>query len=239
MQVPTIKIKREGGRGFRLINAFDFDAAIHEPADDEAKAYVAYMEKHGKPELPTEAPWGGVAVNPRKNTDGTFSEPTPMDVRYSNKNRTEFASNHANGKSAAEIRKELGMPDAPVGIVGIIEIPLNWRKMTHEEIIALAERISGHSNLSIKESKMILRDEGRLRANTLKTMRDGLTPEERENLEWQQEPVEEVTEDFDWGSLKTHKHLDAFAEDHNIEVPDGWHTLKISEKQEWLSQNSG
>ena len=40
MQVPTVKVKRDGPKGYRLINKSDFDPARHElfaPPVEEAK----------------------------------------------------------------------------------------------------------------------------------------------------------------------------------------------------------
>jgi hypothetical protein len=53
-----------------------------------------------------------------RNTDGTYSEPTPTDVRYPDKDKTEFANNHGAfvQRSAAEIREAEGIEDAPGGL---------------------------------------------------------------------------------------------------------------------------
>jgi len=53
-----------------------------------------------------------------RNPSGTFSEPTPTDVRYPNKLETEFENNmgaHV-GKSAAQLRETLGLPDQAGGL---------------------------------------------------------------------------------------------------------------------------
>lgn len=53
-----------------------------------------------------------------RNPSGTYSEPTPTDVRYPNKLETEFENNlgaHI-GKSAAQMREQLKLPDEPGGL---------------------------------------------------------------------------------------------------------------------------
>ena len=54
----------------------------------------------------------------QKNPSGTYSMPTPTDIRYPDKNATEFENNHGAflGKSAAGLRKQMGIPDIPGGV---------------------------------------------------------------------------------------------------------------------------
>jgi hypothetical protein len=53
-----------------------------------------------------------------RNPTGTFSEPTPTDVRYPNKLTTEFENNLGAyvGRNAADMRRQYEMPDAPGGL---------------------------------------------------------------------------------------------------------------------------
>lgn len=57
------------------------------------------------------------APKPR-NTSGTFDEPSPMDIRYPNKDGTEFENNHGAfmGTSAAELRDANDMEQKPGGV---------------------------------------------------------------------------------------------------------------------------
>lgn len=89
----------EDGNSYRIINETDFDEAT-------MKLYSGVM------------PHNTVTDLTNRNTDGTFSEPTPTDIRYPNKDNTEFANNHGAfvGKSAAGMREEAGLPDAPGGL---------------------------------------------------------------------------------------------------------------------------
>lgn len=79
---------------------------------------------------PEDVEWedpGGVTMNnpvygvthDGKNPTGTYSEPTPSDVRFPDTNATEFEGNHlmVAGQNAAEQRDALGMEDKPGGIV--------------------------------------------------------------------------------------------------------------------------
>jgi hypothetical protein len=41
--LPTVRVKRDGPKGSRIINLSSFNPEIHEPADDEARALVAHL----------------------------------------------------------------------------------------------------------------------------------------------------------------------------------------------------
>jgi hypothetical protein len=61
-----------------------------------------------------------IGVDPQgRNTSGTFSTPTPSDVRYGDVTTTEFEDNvgHMIPRDAAALRDELGQPQVPGGIV--------------------------------------------------------------------------------------------------------------------------
>jgi len=101
-RIPTVKVK--DGDSYRIINEADFNA--------EGSNYELYAEKgYGQP---TDASVPGDG----RNTDGTFSEPTPSDIRYPDMTQTEFANNHGAflAASAAELRERAGLPDAPGGL---------------------------------------------------------------------------------------------------------------------------
>jgi hypothetical protein len=62
---------------------------------------------------------GGQRHDSTRNPSGTYSEPTPTDIRYPNKDATEFENNHGAfvGRSAAQMREEAGMEDKPGGLI--------------------------------------------------------------------------------------------------------------------------
>lgn len=126
--VETIKIKSDGPKGFRVINRSSFDPKVHKPFDEKVGApSLTPAEQKAADELDArrkaEANRGQAGnASPSdvatRNPSGTFSEPTPTDIRYPDKDATEFENNHGAfvGKSAAGLREEIGMPDAPGGI---------------------------------------------------------------------------------------------------------------------------
>lgn len=98
-------VKIKDGDSYKIINKSDFkdgsDELFHEKGEGEATDRSPGMEAGGK------------------NPSGTFSEPTPTDIRYPNVDATEFENNHGAfvAKSAADLRQERGLPDAPGGIM--------------------------------------------------------------------------------------------------------------------------
>lgn len=126
--LPTIKVKHADGH--MVINESDFDPNKHEPFDDEASKSAEAMKAKAENHPAVQAEEAkrmadanrGVTASPNleggKNPSGTFSTPTPSDVRYPNKDHTEFENNHGAfvGKSAAQMREALGLPDAPGGL---------------------------------------------------------------------------------------------------------------------------
>lgn len=92
----TVAIK--SGDSYAIINKSDFDEKVHVLYDGPRPA--------------------DVVTDLSKNPSGTFSQPTPTDIRFPDKDKTEFENNHGAfvKKSAADIRKEEGMIDAPGGI---------------------------------------------------------------------------------------------------------------------------
>lgn len=47
-QLPVVRVRREGGRGYRLINERDFDPAVHVLYDEAAKV-TGVTEADGSP----------------------------------------------------------------------------------------------------------------------------------------------------------------------------------------------
>lgn len=127
MQLETVKVKADTPKGYRIINRSDYDPNAHKLAEGEADPGVPLNEAEQKladeatARRKIEANRGqasGAGVVSDRNPDGTYSEPTPTDIRYPNKDNTEFANNHGAfvGRSAAEIREAEGMEDKPGGL---------------------------------------------------------------------------------------------------------------------------
>ncbi|MEO6532852.1 MAG: hypothetical protein ABIO06_04670 [Pseudolysinimonas sp.] len=127
----TVKIKHsdDEGNDHLIINKTDFDPAKHDLYDDaqgtddgptdEARKYALDQDA-----MRTYEANRGIPSQPQINADGrnpsgTFSEPTPTDIRYTNKDATEFENNHGAfvNKSAADLRAELGLEDKPGGLI--------------------------------------------------------------------------------------------------------------------------
>ncbi|HEX2554233.1 MAG TPA: hypothetical protein VHL98_11055 [Microvirga sp.] len=130
-QVETIRIK--SGDSFAIINKSDFDPKQHTPFDAEAKEAAGndgltdeerklYAELDAKRKVAGNfGQTGGAGLDATasvKNPSGTYSEPTPTDVRYPDKQATEFENNLGAfvDKSAAQMREARGMEDRPGGI---------------------------------------------------------------------------------------------------------------------------
>lgn len=128
MKVDTIKVKADNAAGYRIINAADFNPKEHKAFDDadgairERNQADAEATEKVMAERKAQANFGQVDGNgldgSGKNPSGTYSEPTPTDIRYPDKDKTEFENNHGAyvAKSAAELRDEKGLPDAPGGL---------------------------------------------------------------------------------------------------------------------------
>ncbi len=127
----TIRIK--SGDSFAIINRSDFDPKQHTPFDAEAAEAASndgltdeerrlYAELDAKRKVAATFGQTGTtgigATAAGKNPSGTYSEPTPTDVRYPDKRGTEFENNLGAfvNKSAAQIREAEGLPDKPGGI---------------------------------------------------------------------------------------------------------------------------
>lgn len=127
------------GDSYAIINKSDFDEKVHklykpgkekaEKQEDNARAdkverlkaaFSDHVDTMTDEQL-TEA-LERVAQGPgndlTRNPSGTFSTPTPTDIRFPDKDKTEFENNHGAfvGKSAAQIREAEGLPDAPGGL---------------------------------------------------------------------------------------------------------------------------
>jgi hypothetical protein len=100
--IPTVKVQHNmgGQKGYQVINESDYDPKVHKLYKGDGEGADATTEDAGR------------------NASGTFSEPTPTDIRYPDKDTTEFENNHGAfvDKSAAELREEKGLPDAPGGL---------------------------------------------------------------------------------------------------------------------------
>lgn len=129
MRVDTIKIKADNAAGYKIINAHDFNAKADKPFDDEAQAYIKERNLADGAETDKLADerraqgnygqvnGGGLDASGR-NPSGTFSEPTPSDIRYPDKDLTEFENNHGAfvATSAPDLRAANGLADAPGGL---------------------------------------------------------------------------------------------------------------------------
>jgi hypothetical protein len=101
--VPTVRVKTGDG-DYKIVNRAD---------------YLRDPHAHGELIKGGEDQEQGIhAGASERNPSGTFSEPTPTDIRYPNKDATEFENNHGAfvRKSAAQMRDDLDMPDAPGGL---------------------------------------------------------------------------------------------------------------------------
>lgn len=136
--IETVAVK--SGDSYAIINKSDFDEKVHklytgkEKAEKKGETDNARAEKIDRlksafsdhvdtmtDEQLSEA-LDRVAQGPAndltRNPSGTFSTPTPTDIRFPDKDKTEFENNHGAfvGKSAAQIREAEGLPDAPGGL---------------------------------------------------------------------------------------------------------------------------
>lgn len=175
--VETVKVKREGGKGYKLINKSDFDPRKHKLVsggkvgddgltEDERQQLAELEAKRRREANRGQVDGGGFGEG--RNTSGTFSEPTPTDIRFPDKNATEFENNHGAfvDKSAAGLREDMGLPDAPGGIepVSDVEIPEDWASLHWQKQVKLAEEIGGKSGLSAGEAREVIEAEVKRRA---------------------------------------------------------------------------
>jgi hypothetical protein len=99
--VPTVRVRTDDGQ-YKIINRKDYNekehGAIIKGGEDQEQGLFAGASD--------------------RNPSGTYSEPTPTDIRYPDKDATEFENNHGAfvNKSAAQMREEKGMEDAPGGL---------------------------------------------------------------------------------------------------------------------------
>jgi hypothetical protein len=127
----TVKVKHsdELGNDHLIINRSDFDPSKHElhgdeipgteaSLSDEEKDVLRKKEVERKAEANRGITGGSTMDTSGRNPSGTFSEPTPTDIRYPNKDETEFENNHGAfvNKSAAQMREDRCLPDAPGGL---------------------------------------------------------------------------------------------------------------------------
>lgn len=95
----TIYVEADNDAGYRLINKDEFDSKT-------MKEYTGPLRGLTPEELRN------------RNSSGTFSEPTPTDIRYPNLRDTEFENNYGAfvGSSAAELREKEGIEQRPGGL---------------------------------------------------------------------------------------------------------------------------
>ena len=136
--VPTVAVKMEDG-SYSIINESDFDPKKH-------TRYEGALPRNTVTDLAN------------RNADGTFSEPTPTDIRYPNKDLTEFANNHGAhvNRSAAEMRKEKELPDAPGGLAPdpvLAEMVEKNKKAEKDAKAAEAKKAENESSSAKSEAK--------------------------------------------------------------------------------------
>lgn len=167
--IETVKIK-SGDGDYAVINKSDFDPDKHKLYDKEQKAETATERKvreeseaKRKYEANRGISGGPAQVDTDRNPSGTYSEPTPTDIRYPDKNQTEFENNHGAfvGKSAAQMREDQGLPDAPGGLNpgSNIEIPDDWKDQPAADRKKLAADISGAEVKTASEADKIIQGE--------------------------------------------------------------------------------
>jgi hypothetical protein len=170
--IETVKVKHPT-RGYAIINKSDYDPNEHKLYDKESKAAVAGddgltdeerdMLAKLEAKRKVDANRGVTKTDPvpadaaDKNPSGTYSTPTPTDIRFPDKQATEFENNMGAfvGKSAADLRAERGLPDAPGGIKPV-EIPPDWESMHWKQQVNLAQEISGQTDLDAAKAREII-----------------------------------------------------------------------------------
>ena len=206
MNTDTVKVQREGGKGYSIIDRAKYEAnkdnyvlfeadreaanlGTEDSLDEDAKKHLKTKEIERKAEANRGIVGNSNVVDTLKNPSGTYSEPTPTDIRYPNKDETEFENNHGAfvNKSAAGMRKELGLLDEPGGLnpkrhknvkqaeeavaaAGATDVedgddleedeplPENWQSLPWRQQKALAEKVSGKKVVSAAEARAILEE---------------------------------------------------------------------------------
>lgn len=124
MRIPTKKVvnPNDENNGYMIVNEDDYKANVkskENPDGYELHETDPAHEGYGDEQADVDEAAAEADAAPKpSNTDGTFDTPTPTDIRYPNKDGTEFARNHGAqiGTSAAELREVAGMPQKPGGI---------------------------------------------------------------------------------------------------------------------------
>lgn len=115
-----------------IIDRAQFDPEIHElvedvsPPESSSEDEIREREEAERRVRANHGQRPAIPVSAGRNASGTFPEPTPSDVRYSDDLETEFENNLGAqvGKSAAQMREAAGLPDAPGGLRPDPEGPL-------------------------------------------------------------------------------------------------------------------
>ncbi|SHG79579.1 hypothetical protein SAMN02745157_4854 [Kaistia soli DSM 19436] len=168
--IETVKIKHGDG-DYAIINRTDFDPEKHELHDGDQRVADGLTDEERKTlrelEIKRTAEANrGVTPSPAvagadRNPSGTFSEPTPTDIRFPDKDATEFEHNHGAfvGKSAAEIREAAGLPDKPGGIKSDVDIPEDWSALHWKQQVVLGQQISGRDDLNAADAREVIEAE--------------------------------------------------------------------------------
>jgi hypothetical protein len=128
--IETVKVcnPKDPDGGHMIINKSDYREGEHELHEDNGPApterdtdeqrYLRMKDAERRAEANRGVTGGTTANASGRNPSGTFSEPTPTDIRFPNKDETEFENNHGAfvGKSAAQMREDRGLPDAAGGL---------------------------------------------------------------------------------------------------------------------------
>lgn len=124
MRLETVKVvnPNDPKGGYMLVNKTDWEA--NKKSDTNADGFELHETDPAHPEVSEEDKEQArldqeAADAPKpKNSDGTFDEPTPLDIRYPDKDATEFARNHGAqiGTSAAELRDVMELEQKPGGL---------------------------------------------------------------------------------------------------------------------------
>lgn len=183
----TVYVKADNERGYKVVDKERVDAEERNfqlysgKIEDDTKTV-----KNGKL-VPNDQPEGTVGeAGPggTKNPSGTFSTPTPTDIRFSDKYKTEFENNMGAfiGKSAAQIRDALGLPDAPGGLhpVASLNVKRNGNKNVligadGKEWVSMSKQEADKYESMNDDEKLVFvamkrRDEGKIDAAVLKSL---------------------------------------------------------------------
>lgn len=158
----TVKVKNPEDKdgGFMIVNKSDFEANQANP--DADPKWEEYKEDPKKLKARGAAGDRRDTRPPPTNASGTYDEPTPTNVKYGNKDATEFENNHGAfvGQSAAELRDALEMDDEPGGLHPEIHEQVEEAEQTMKAALEAANSKSDLS--SIRKGNLARRKPKRL-----------------------------------------------------------------------------